>query len=74
MNEHPLTEVRTLITNSADRLEACRAKLLFQMANRYERKGDVETALQIYSESVHPGARLRRIRTLERMKDHRRVY
>ena len=48
-------------------LEARRSKLLFEIAHRYERSGDCAQALAIYRQSTHPGARLRRIRLLERV-------
>jgi hypothetical protein len=47
-------------------LEDRRAKLLFEIAHRYERQGDVDNALAIYRQSTYPGARLRSIRLLER--------
>lgn len=47
-------------------LEARRAKLLFEIAYRYERRGETERALAIYRQSSFPGARLRAIRLLER--------
>ena len=47
-------------------LEDRRSKLLFEIAHRYERKGDAHRALSIYRQSSYPGARLRTIRLLER--------
>lgn len=47
-------------------LEARRSKLLFEIAHRSERQGDIPKALEIYCQSSYPGARLRRIRLLER--------
>lgn len=46
-------------------LESRRAKLIFQIARQYERSGDAESALGLYSDCSHPGARLRAIRVLE---------
>lgn len=47
-------------------LESRRAKLLFQIARRLERSGDLPNALAIYSECRFLGSRLRAIRVLER--------
>ncbi|MET0659230.1 MAG: VRR-NUC domain-containing protein [Steroidobacteraceae bacterium] len=51
-------------------LEDRRSKLLFEIAHRYERQGDVSRALAIYRQSSYPGARLRAIRVLERAGLH----
>jgi hypothetical protein len=47
-------------------LEERRQKLLFQVARASERLGDFTTALAIFSECTHRGARLRTIRLCER--------
>jgi hypothetical protein len=49
-----------------DWLESRRARLLFQIAQEYERSGALQQALALYSECAYPGARLRAIRVLER--------
>lgn len=47
-------------------LESRRAKLLFLIAQQFERRKDWDSALGIYRECTHPGARVRAIRMLER--------
>lgn len=47
-------------------LEGRRAKLLFHIAQHYERSGDFPAALGIYAGCRHPGARIRAIRVMER--------
>jgi hypothetical protein len=47
-------------------LEGRRQKLLFRIAQQYERCGEAERALAIYRCCHYPGARLRTIRVLER--------
>lgn len=47
-------------------LEERRGKLLFQIAQHYERTGELSQALRLYAGSDRPGARLRAIRVLER--------
>jgi hypothetical protein len=47
-------------------LEERRQKLLFEVARAWERHGDSTTALAIFSECTHRGARLRTIRLCER--------
>jgi hypothetical protein len=51
-----------------DWLEARRAKLLFQIAQRCERHQDLPRALDIYRNCQYPGARVRVIRLLERLE------
>jgi hypothetical protein len=46
-------------------LENRRARLVFQVAREFERGGDRDSALRLYSACRYPGARLRAIRTLE---------
>jgi FAN1, HTH domain/VRR-NUC domain/Fanconi anemia-associated nuclease SAP domain len=50
----------------SDWLEQRRQKLLFQVARTAERLGDPKSALTVYSTCTHRGARVRRIRLLER--------
>jgi hypothetical protein len=52
----------------ADWLASRRAELLFSIARTYERNSKPESALDLYLECSHPGARLRAIRTLENLK------
>lgn len=47
-------------------LESRRAKLLFQIGQHCERIDDYDTALALYADCTHPGARIRRLRVLER--------
>jgi len=47
-------------------LEGRRAKLLFRVAQRYERAGATAEALGLYTTCAHPGSRVRAIRLLER--------
>src|SRR5690606_20215367 len=49
-----------------DWLEGRRNKLLFRLAQQYERAMRFEDAAGIYRRCAHPGARLREIRMLER--------
>jgi len=49
-----------------DWLEQRRSKLLFQVAQHYERSAELPAALRLYAECAWPGARLRAIRVLER--------
>jgi len=49
-------------------LQGRRAKLLFQIAQAYEQQGDSAKALGMYERSGYPGARLRRIRVLEKQE------
>ncbi|HLD67606.1 MAG TPA: VRR-NUC domain-containing protein [Pseudomonas sp.] len=48
-------------------LAARRGKLLFRMGQHLEREADLEGALAFYADCRHGGARLRRIRVLERL-------
>jgi hypothetical protein len=47
-----------------------RARLLFQVAQRLEQLEAHEPALRVYLQSAYPGARLRRIRVLEKSGQH----
>ncbi|QXI25662.1 VRR-NUC domain-containing protein [Pseudomonas vanderleydeniana] len=51
-------------------LERRRGKLLFQLGQYREREEDLAGALAIYQSCLYPGARLRRIRVLERLGEH----
>ncbi|WP_292931546.1 VRR-NUC domain-containing protein [Noviherbaspirillum sp.] len=63
--EDILGQIPAAITAN-DWLERRRGKLLFQIAQHYERSGELAQALEIYSVCPYPGARLRAIRVLER--------
>jgi len=70
-NDEPLEQMladmpRPIADN--DWLEGRRAKLLFQIAQRYEKAGELTRALEMYSSGTHPGSRLRAIRVLERLE------
>ncbi|SHF34163.1 VRR-NUC domain-containing protein [Modicisalibacter ilicicola DSM 19980] len=47
-------------------LESRRAKLLYQLGQHCERHALLHIALRLYEDCSHPGARLRRLRVLER--------
>jgi hypothetical protein len=67
-DEVPLTEILARIPATRLRLEWLenrRAKLIFQIARAFERSGERERALELYSTCRYAGARLRAIRTLE---------
>nr|WP_299243453.1 VRR-NUC domain-containing protein [uncultured Halomonas sp.] len=49
-------------------LESRRAKLLFTLGQHCERAALLETALALYTDCSHPGARARRLRVLERLE------
>ncbi|MDB6145703.1 MAG: nuclease [Pseudomonas sp.] len=51
-------------------LQMRRAKLLYQLGQQAERVQDWPLALSLYSQGNYPGARLRRIRVLERSGDY----
>jgi hypothetical protein len=51
-------------------LMARRDKLLFRVGSQHERAQDWPAALQTYADCGYPGARLRRIRVLERSGEH----
>jgi tetratricopeptide (TPR) repeat protein len=68
-----LDEVIAMLPSAArasigpDWLEARRAELIFSIAREFERSGKRESALDLYLDCRHPGARLRAIRTLEKL-------
>nr|WP_298379041.1 VRR-NUC domain-containing protein [uncultured Halomonas sp.] len=47
-------------------LESRRARLLFALGQHCERSALLDTALDVYADCIHPGARSRRLRVLER--------
>ncbi|HWU97531.1 MAG TPA: VRR-NUC domain-containing protein [Oxalicibacterium sp.] len=51
-------------------LETRRNKLLFRIAQEYERCKELQSALAIYQRCTCPGSRLRAIRVLERLEHH----
>jgi hypothetical protein len=51
-------------------LQHRRAKLLFRIAQRHEQGGDWGNALRLYGSCTYPGARMRRIRVLEKDAQH----
>jgi tetratricopeptide (TPR) repeat protein len=51
-------------------LQMRRGKLLYQLGQQAERLQDWSLALSVYSQGNYPGARLRRIRVLERSEDY----
>ena len=70
--EAPLDEVLAsvpdpLLTDSAAWIEAKRAKLLFTIAQLYEKDHDLPRALEVYRRSNHPEARVRAARVLEKL-------
>nr|WP_298412188.1 VRR-NUC domain-containing protein [uncultured Halomonas sp.] len=50
-------------------LESRRARLLFTLGQHCERNALLDTALDVYADCIHPGARSRRLRVLERLED-----
>jgi VRR-NUC domain-containing protein/Fanconi-associated nuclease 1-like protein/Fanconi anemia protein nuclease-like protein len=68
----PLDELIQLIPpviKDSDWLEDRRQKLLFSIAREFERAGDLTTALAMYLECTHRGARTRAIRLTSRAHD-----
>jgi tetratricopeptide (TPR) repeat protein len=57
-----------------DWLERRRGKLLFQLAQELERKGNLQHALAIYRDCTAPGARIRTIRVLERCGEYEAAF
>ena len=51
-------------------LENRRSKLIFEIAQQFERNGESDAALPLYLQCPHPGARWRAIRTLEKRGEH----
>lgn len=51
-----------------------RSRLLYQLGQHSERLGDWDLALQIYPQSQHPQARIRRVRVLERSEQWAQAY
>ena len=48
-------------------IERRRAELLFTIGQRFEKLGDLTRAVSVYLDCGHPGARIRAIRSLERL-------
>jgi hypothetical protein len=70
--EAPLEEVLAsvpppLAGDGAAWIEAKRAKLLFAIAQLYEKEHDLQQALDVYQRSNHPEARIRTVRVLEKL-------
>ncbi|HEY6924600.1 MAG TPA: VRR-NUC domain-containing protein [Steroidobacteraceae bacterium] len=71
--EAPLEEVLAHVPapltggDHAPWIEAKRAKLLFAIAQLYEKDHDLSRALEVYQRSHHPEARIRTIRVLEKL-------
>ncbi|RWU19212.1 nuclease [Pseudomonas alkylphenolica] len=51
-----------------------RSRLLYQLGQHSERLGDWDLALQIYPQSQHPQARIRRVRVFERSEQWAQAY
>jgi len=71
--EAPLDEVLAsvpapLVTQGSDWIEVKRAKLLFAIAQSYEKEHDLPRALEVYQRSTHPEARVRTARVLEKLE------
>ncbi|HTD04367.1 VRR-NUC domain-containing protein [Undibacterium sp.] len=69
--EDPLPEIVADIGGVLDNpwLEGRRSKLLFQIAQQYEKLQDWQPALAIYRSCGYPGSRVRAIRVLERLEE-----
>jgi VRR-NUC domain/Fanconi anemia-associated nuclease SAP domain len=67
--EQPLEDVLASVPMRGDAtwIEAKRAKLLFAIAQLYEKNHDLPRALGVYQCSSHPEARVRTIRVLEKL-------
>ena len=66
--EQVLADVPPPLTGEpAPWIEAKRAKLLFAIAQSYEKDHDLMRALDVYRRSSHPEARIRTIRVLEKL-------
>lgn len=68
--EAPLEEVLASVPTPLDHapwIEAKRAKLLFAIAQLYEKNHNLLEALEVYQRSHHPEARIRTIRVLEKL-------
>ncbi|MEJ1964844.1 MAG: VRR-NUC domain-containing protein [Gammaproteobacteria bacterium] len=47
-------------------LESRREKLMFRIGQRFEKEGNLDAALRLYTGCTHPGSRIRAVRVLER--------
>ena len=67
--EAPLEDVLASVPapGEASWIEVKRAKLLFAIAQLYEKNRDLPQALDVYQRSSHPEARIRTIRVLEKL-------
>jgi tetratricopeptide (TPR) repeat protein len=68
-----LAQQALAIDTSNPWLKMRRGKLLYQLGQQAERLQDWPLALSVYSQGNYPGARLRRIRVLERSEDYGRA-
>jgi hypothetical protein len=71
--EAPLEQLERELASAEcenDWLQGRRAKLLFRIGQRHERLGDWANALRLYDLCNYPGARVRRIRVLEKDGQH----
>ncbi len=51
-----------------------RDKFLFQIAQQLEQGAELSTALALYAQCAHPGARMRAVRVLERVEQFEQAY
>jgi hypothetical protein len=73
----PADEIMKLIPAGVlenDWLESRRGRILFEIAQHYERTDELRTALDIYSACGHPGSRIRAIRVLERSDEFQAAF
>jgi hypothetical protein len=63
---HEVEQALIALDNGNPWLRTWQAKLLFQLGQAYEKRDDAGCALRIYAHSDYPGARVRRIRVLEK--------
>jgi hypothetical protein len=67
---HELADQAMSVNTANPWLAMRRAKLLFQIGYQAEREQDWPLALSVYTHSSYPGARVRRIRVLERIEHY----
>lgn len=67
--EDILAEIDAIVPENAW-IAGRRARLLFQIAQHYERTDELAAALKIYRDCNFPGARIRTIRVLERLGEY----
>ncbi|MFZ6644915.1 VRR-NUC domain-containing protein [Undibacterium sp. TJN25] len=70
LQEEALPEIIADMGGALDNpwLEGRRSKLLFQVAQQYEKLHDLEAALAVYCSCRYPGSRARAIRVLEKLE------